>query len=150
MATLPLAKCVGANGGFARYTVTIEPWSAFLKLGRDSRMFQDKTVFQILDGVFESLQGKGKLVPAWRYDIADRSIYPSHSLICQYQESNFAFADRLMHEEGLFYYFEHSPPTNRGEAGKSHSSHRGPQRRLPAEHTSGSSLYPAWCCHAGR
>ncbi len=111
------AKCVGANGGFARYTVTIEPWSAFLKLGRDSRMFQDKTVFQILDGVFESLQGKGKLVPAWRYDIADRSIYPSHSLICQYQESNFAFADRLMHEEGLFYYFEHNPPTNRGEAG---------------------------------
>jgi type VI secretion system secreted protein VgrG len=111
------AKCVGANGGFARYTVTIEPWCAFLKLGRDSRMFQDKTVFQILDGVFESLQGKGKLAPMWRYDIADRGIYPSHSLICQYQESNFAFAERLMHEEGLFYYFEHSPPTNIGDMG---------------------------------
>jgi type VI secretion system secreted protein VgrG len=111
------AKCLGANGGFARYTVTIEPWSAFLKLGRDSRMFQDRTVFQILDGVFESLQGKGKLVPMWRYDIADRSSYPSHSLICQYQESNFAFAERLMHEEGLFYYFEHSPPTKIGEPG---------------------------------
>lgn len=111
------AKCVGANGGFARYTVTIEPWSAFLKLGRDSRMFQDKTVFQILDGVFESLQGKGKLIPKWRYDIADRSIYPSHSLICQYQESNLAFAERLMHEEGLFYYFEHSPLKSSGETG---------------------------------
>ena len=80
-------------------------------------MFQDKTVFQILDGIFESLQGKGKLSPMWRYDIADRSVYPSHSLICQYQESNFAFAERLMHEEGLFYYFEHSPPTNNGDMG---------------------------------
>ncbi|MBD8531778.1 MULTISPECIES: type VI secretion system Vgr family protein [unclassified Massilia] len=106
------AKCVGANGGVARYTVTIEPWTAFLQLGRDSRMFQDKTVFQILDGVFESLQGKGRLAPRWRYDIADRSIYPSRSLTCQYQESDYAFAERLMHEEGLFYYFEHSPATN--------------------------------------
>lgn len=111
------ARCVGANGGFARYAVTIEPWSAFLKLGRDSRMFQDKTVFQILDGVFESLQGKGKLALKWRYDIADQRVYPSRSLTCQYQEANFAFAERLMHEEGLFYYFEHSPATNNGDLG---------------------------------
>lgn len=111
------ARCVGANGGFARYTVTIEPWTAFLKPGRDSRMFQDKTVFQILDGVFQSLQGQGRLAPMWRYDIADRSVYPSRSLICQYQESNFAFAERLMHEEGLFYYFEHSPPGLNGDVG---------------------------------
>jgi type VI secretion system VgrG family protein len=102
------ARCVGANGGFARYTVTIEPWCAFLKIGRDSRMFQDRSVFDILDAVFANLQGKGKLAPMWRYDIADRSIYPLRSLTCQYQESNFAFAERLMYEEGLFYYFEHS------------------------------------------
>ena len=102
------AKCVGANGGFARYTLAIEPWCAFLKLGRDSRMFQEKSVFDILDAVFGSLRGKGKIAPTWRYDLADRSIYPSRSLTCQYQESNFAFAERLMYEEGLFYYFEHS------------------------------------------
>ena len=101
------ARCVGANGGFARYTVTIEPWCAFLKLGRDSRMFQEKTVFEILDAVFGSLQGKGKLTPLWRYDIADRSMYEMRSLTCQYQESDFAFVERLMCEEGLFYYFEH-------------------------------------------
>lgn len=102
------AECVGANGGFARYTITVEPWTAFLKLGRDSRMFQDKSVFDILDAVFGNLQGKGKLAVAWRYEIADRSIYPLRSLTCQYQESSFAFAERLMWEEGLFFYFEHS------------------------------------------
>lgn len=102
------AQLVGANGGFARYALAIEPWSAFMAHGRDSRVFQDKTVFDILDAVFQGWQGLGKLVPAWRYDIAERSAYPVRSLTCQYQESNLAFAERLMHEEGLFYYFEHS------------------------------------------
>jgi type VI secretion system secreted protein VgrG len=101
------AELVGANGGFARYTLTLEPWCAFLAPGRDSRIFQDKTVFDILDAVFASWQGKGTLVPAWRYEISDRSVYPERSLTCQYQESDLAFARRLMHEEGLFHYFEH-------------------------------------------
>lgn len=102
------AQLLGANGGFARYAVTLAPWCAFLGIGRDSRMFQDKTVFEILDAVFQGLQGAGKLVPAWRFDIAHRDIYPVRSLTCQYQESTMAFVERLMHEEGLFYYFEHA------------------------------------------
>ena len=102
------AELLGANGGFARYCLTIEPWSAFMAFGRDSRIFQDKTVFDILDAVFNGWQGLGKLVPAWRYDLVERAAYPVRSLTCQYQESNLAFAERLMSEEGLFYYFEHS------------------------------------------
>lgn len=111
------AQCIGADGGFARYKLMIEPWCAFLKLGRDSRVFQDKTVFDILDAVFGSALGKGKLVPTWRYEIADRSIYSVRSLTCQYQESNFAFAERLMHEEGLFYFFEHEPAAGKSDVG---------------------------------
>jgi type VI secretion system VgrG family protein len=102
------AELTGANGGFARYTLRIEPWSSFMALGRDSRIFQDKTVFDILDAIFRGWQDLGRLVPSWRYEIADRSIYPPRSLTCQYQESNLGFAERLMCEEGLFYYFEHS------------------------------------------
>jgi type VI secretion system secreted protein VgrG len=98
----------GANGGFARYNLTVEPWTAFLGVGRDSRIFQDMTVFDILDTVFNAYQGKGKLAPAWRFDILDRDIYPKRSITTQYQESDLAFAERLMHEEGLFHYFEHS------------------------------------------
>ena len=98
----------GANGGFARYNLTLEPWTAFLARGRDSRVFQDMTVFDILDTVFNAYQGQGKLAPAWRFDLIDRALYPKRSTTTQYQESDLAFAERLMHEEGLFTYFEHS------------------------------------------
>jgi type VI secretion system VgrG family protein len=98
----------GANGGFARYQLTIEPWTAFLDYGRDSRIFQDQTVFDILDTVFQAYQGKGRLVTAWRFDIGDRSIYPKRSVTTQYQESDRAFAERLISDEGLFYFFEHN------------------------------------------
>ncbi len=101
------AELSGANGGFARYQLTVEPWTAFLGLGRDSRVFQDQTVFDILDAVFKAYDGQGRLAPAWRFDIRDRSLYPQRSLTTQYQESDLAFAERLMSEEGLFYFFEH-------------------------------------------
>ncbi|MCC2954193.1 type VI secretion system tip protein VgrG [Massilia sp. IC2-477] len=97
----------GANGGFVRYTLTLEPWTGFLALGRDSRIFQDMSVFDILDVVFGSYAGRARLAPQWRLEIADRSIYPKRSLTTQYQESDLAFVERLMHEEGLFYFFEH-------------------------------------------
>ncbi|MGK5011019.1 type VI secretion system Vgr family protein [Janthinobacterium sp. MDB2-8] len=101
-------ELVGANGGMARYHLTLEPWSAFLAHSRDSRVFQDMTVFDILDALFATYQAQGKLAPAWRFDILDRAAYPKRSLSTQYQESDWAYAQRLMHEEGLFYYYEHS------------------------------------------
>ena len=137
------AQLLGANGGFARYSITIEPWCAFMAHGRDSRIFQDKTVFDILDAIFRGWQSLGKLVPAWRYDIVDRSVYPIRSLTCQYQESNLAFAERLMSEEGLFYYFEHSAAPDSPQSGQPHAGHRRPQRQFQAKCTSRSALYPA-------
>lgn len=102
------AELSGANGGFARYHLVAEPWTAFLRHTRDSRIFQDKTVPEILDAVFARYQGQGKLAPAWRFDLRDVSAYPRRSYITQYQESDLAFVERLMLDEGLFYYFEHS------------------------------------------
>lgn len=97
----------GANGGFARYILTIEPWIAFMSLGRDSRIFQEMNVFDILDAVFRRYQAKARLAPAWRFDIVEQSVYPKRSITSQYQESDLGFVERLMHEEGLFYFFEH-------------------------------------------
>jgi type VI secretion system secreted protein VgrG len=102
------AEISGANGGFARYVLTIEPWTRFLSLGRDSRIFQDMTVIEILDSVFRTWAARGRLAPDWRFALADSRVYPKRSLTTQYQESDLAFAERLMHEEGLFYFFEHS------------------------------------------
>jgi type VI secretion system secreted protein VgrG len=111
------AELKGANGGFARYHLTIEPWMAFLRYGRDSRIFQDQSFFDILDAVFQAYQGKGQLSPAWRYDIRDRSVYTRRSITTQYQESDLAFAQRLMSDEGLFYFYEHVGDAGSGAFG---------------------------------
>lgn len=102
------AEISGANGGFARYILTIEPWTRFLSFGRDSRIFQGLTVIEILDSVFKTWTGRGRLAPDWRFELADSRVYPKRSLVTQYQESDLAFVERLMHEEGLFYFFEHN------------------------------------------
>jgi len=100
-------ELAGSDGGFARYLLTVEPWTAFMALGRDSRVFHDMDVIDILETVFKGYHGKGGLVPAWRIESIDRGAYPKRSLTTQYQESDLAFAERLMLEEGLFYYFEY-------------------------------------------
>jgi type VI secretion system secreted protein VgrG len=103
----------GADGGLARYTLRLQPWTAFLAHGRDSRIFQDKSVLDILDIVFSGWLGKGRLAPEWRFEVAERGVYPVRSLTTQYQESDLAFAERLMSEEGLFYFFEHDEGSHR-------------------------------------
>ncbi|MES2050044.1 MAG: type VI secretion system Vgr family protein, partial [Pseudomonadota bacterium] len=102
-----LIETVGSNGGMARYKLIVEPWTAFLAYRRDSTTYQDMNVFEILESIFKDYEGQGKLVPAWRLDINDLSVYPKRSLNTQYQESDLAFIQRLMSEEGLFSWIEH-------------------------------------------
>jgi len=123
---LTAAELNGANGGMARYTLTLQPWSAFLAHTRDSRIFQDLSVPDILDAVFRAWQGRGRLMPSWRFDLADPGSYEKRSLTTQYQESDLAFAERLMREEGLFYYFEHESDPS--------SSSLGSHRMVIADH----------------
>ena len=98
----------GSDGGLARYRLVIEPWLAFLAHRQDSFVFQGKTVVQIVDEVLADYTGQGRLAPAWRWDLADASVYAERSLSIQYQESDLAFVQRLLREEGLFFWFEHS------------------------------------------
>ncbi|WP_334223831.1 type VI secretion system Vgr family protein [Thiosocius teredinicola] len=98
---------VGANAGFGRYQLKIEPWLAFLNHRRDSVIYQDRTVFDIVEQVLGSWQ-QAKLVPDWRWEIADRELYPTRSITTQYQETDLAFVRRLLVEEGLFCWFEHT------------------------------------------
>jgi type VI secretion system secreted protein VgrG len=102
------AAMVGSDGGLARYRLVVEPWFAFLAHRQDSWVFQGQTVQQIVDEVLADYQGQGTLVPAWRWDLADPSVYPQRSLCTQYQETDLAFVQRLLREEGLFYWFEHT------------------------------------------
>lgn len=101
----------GADGGFARYHLCIEPWLAYLGHNRDSYLFQDKSVIEIVDEILADWQGKGRLEPLWRWDLADASRYPKRGMTTQYGESDLAFLKRLLAEEGIFCWFEHSDDT---------------------------------------
>lgn len=98
---------LGANGGFARYRLLIEPWLSFLGHRCDNYLFQDKSVINIVDELLDDWKGQGQLAPDWRWDLADASVYPRRGMTVQYQESDLAFVQRLLAEEGLFCWFEH-------------------------------------------
>lgn len=99
---------LGSNGSLACYRLTIEPWLAFLDHRRDSYVFQDRTVVEIIDEIFGDYAGEGVLIPAWRWQLADASVCPRRSLTVQYRESDLAFVLRLLAEAGLFGWFEHT------------------------------------------
>jgi type VI secretion system secreted protein VgrG len=106
------AAFLGEDGGVSYYQLTLVPWLEMLKLGRDSRIFQDRSVVDVLSEVFDRHDlARG----GYRFDL--RREYPARSYCVQYRESDFHFVSRLMEEEGLWYYFEHSG-NGRGEEGE--------------------------------
>ena len=98
---------IGSNGGMARYRLVIEPWLSLLHLRQDNYAFRDASVVEIVEQVFGHYT-RGVVAPVWRWELADRSVYLKRSLTTQYQESDAAFVQRLLAEEGLFYWFEHA------------------------------------------
>ncbi|HCY61749.1 MAG TPA: type VI secretion system tip protein VgrG [Oxalobacteraceae bacterium] len=113
-------ELLSSEGGFARYRLTLEPWIAFLRHRRDAYVWQGKSTLDIVAEVFADYQGQGKLVPDWRLAIADSSRYAPREVCTQFEESDLAFVDRLLAEEGLFYWFEHSADAS-GESLGSHT-----------------------------
>jgi type VI secretion system secreted protein VgrG len=84
-----------------RARVTLEPALAALRHGRDTRIFQDMTVPEVLEAVLnEELGPYGRGV---RLEL--RRSYPKREYNVQYQESHFEFVHRMMEEEGIIYYF---------------------------------------------
>jgi type VI secretion system secreted protein VgrG len=63
-----------------------------------SRGFQQMTVAEILRKMLEGLDVSFELTQE----------YPKRQYCVQYQESDFAFASRLMEDEGIHYYFRHT------------------------------------------
>ena len=51
-------EALGANGGMARYRLIVEPWTAFLAYTRDSAIYQDMTVFDIIDTLCQNNWGQ--------------------------------------------------------------------------------------------
>lgn len=90
----------GAQTGMANYRATMVPWLWFLTKTTDCRIFQNKTIPDIVQGIFKE------------YGFTDvtaklQGTYEPRDYCVQYRETDYNFVARLMEQYGIFYFFEH-------------------------------------------
>ena len=88
----------GRDATFTRYLLDLVPEPFFLSRKTQSRIFQQVSVPDILKTVLDGFD------VTWEIQGA----FPPRDYCVQYRESDFAFASRLMEEEGIYYFFKHS------------------------------------------
>ncbi len=96
---------LGSEGGLARYRLRLSPWMWRLSQVRSSRVWQDKTVIEIVDTIFEGYAPLAQW--RWSDEVApfmDGAV--ARSYCCQYRESDLNFVERLLTEEGLAWRFD--------------------------------------------
>ncbi|MBF0225366.1 MAG: type VI secretion system tip protein VgrG [Desulfobacterales bacterium] len=91
----------GSLDKYAVYYAEINPWLYQLTLNADNKIFQEKSVIDIITGVFSDLGFT---------DFSNKTTgsYQPREYCVQYNETSFDFVSRLMEEEGIFYFFEHT------------------------------------------
>jgi type VI secretion system secreted protein VgrG len=83
-----------------QYSATVVPWLWFLTRTADCRIFQEKTVPDIIKQVFSD-HGFTDLEDALT------GSYRTWEYCVQYRETDFNFVSRLMEQEGIYYFFKH-------------------------------------------
>jgi type VI secretion system VgrG family protein len=109
------AACIAADGGLARYRLCLVPWTWAMGQGRHSRVFQERTVLEILQSVIEPYSAHA----AWRVsdEVGDfLAAVPARSYCVQYRESDLDFMQRLLAEEGLGWRIEEDEGAPAGHA----------------------------------
>lgn len=105
------AHSLEADGGFSRKGLVLRPWIALLGHTLGSRVWQDKSVVEIVEDVFAAHTG----IAAWRWDgdvaghVAQGMFARNggqRSYCVQYRESDLDFVSRLLAEEGICWRVE--------------------------------------------
>ena len=91
----------GRDERFTYYRAEVVPWLWFLTRKADCKIFQNKAVPDIIKKVFDDLGFTD-------YELRLYKTYRTRDYCVQYRETNFNFVTRLMEEEGIYYFFEHS------------------------------------------
>lgn len=86
--------------GVIHYSAEMVPWLWFLTRTADCRMFQNKTIPDIIKEIFTDLGFSD-----YRLDL--KGTYEPREYCVQYRETDFNFVSRLMEQYGMFYFFEH-------------------------------------------
>jgi type VI secretion system secreted protein VgrG len=114
---------LGSSEGFELYGVDVRPWLWFLTRCSDNRVIQGKSTPEIIELIcndhgFSSI--KKRLSGS----------YDARPYCVQYGETDFDFLSRLMEEEGIYYYFDHSGDSEELILGDGIGAHD-PAGRLP-------------------
>ena len=94
------------HGRYEAYSVVLRPWLWFATRSRNSRVFQAKTVKQIITAVLAPYQGTLK------WELENEAAYKPIEYCVQYNESDYDFCSRLLEDAGIYYYFEHKATTH--------------------------------------
>jgi len=92
---------LGQSEELTAYRAEIVPWLWFLSLSRESRIYQNLSVPEIVEQVFRD-RGQAD------FELRLVKSYPPREYCVQYRETHLDFVSRLLAEEGIFYFFEHS------------------------------------------
>ena len=85
---------------FTSYSAEMVPWLWFLTRNADCRIFQNKSIPDIITEVFSDLGFND-------YTNSTQGSYDPREYCVQYRESDFNFVSRLMEEYGILYFFKH-------------------------------------------
>ncbi|MCD9087066.1 type VI secretion system Vgr family protein [Stenotrophomonas sp. SY1] len=93
------ARRLGSDGGLVRYRLSLSSWTWWLQHARNSRVFQDKSVRQIVDEVLQAHEELAR----WQWAEGCDALLGERvrSYCVQYRESDLDFMQRLLAEEGL-------------------------------------------------
>lgn len=99
-----LFEQTGKEGKWALYRAEVVPAIWKLGLRANCRIFQDKTIPDIIKQV---LLDAGITANQFRFAL-NMGRYKARTYCVQYGESDLSFISRLMEQYGIWYYFEHS------------------------------------------
>jgi type VI secretion system secreted protein VgrG len=100
------------------YEATVHPWLWFLTRQSNSRIFQNKTVPQIVEEVFKGYGGLAS------FKNKTSGSFPEWDFCCQYRETDFNFVSRLLEQTGIYYFVEHENGKHNITLVNSSSSHQ--------------------------
>lgn len=104
---------VGRDSTFTTYRMEMAPQLWLLSRRVQSRIFQHISVPDILKKVLAGLEIKLEL----------QGTFENRDYCVQYRESDYAFASRLMEEEGIYYFFKHTEGSHPMVLGNSPVTH---------------------------
>lgn len=108
---------VDTHGRYVTYQATLRPWLWLLSQASDCRIFQHMSVPDVVSKVFRDHHFSD-------FKLTLNGDYPARDYIVQYRETTLGFVQRLLEQEGIYYYFKHEEKKHSLEIVDAMSAHQ--------------------------